>query len=303
MRKKLIILFSYFILLSTCNSFAQQVPQKAMAAYFKAKEYGSRTQWEEGIIELKNAIKIAPNYTQAKELLGEYYYALKKYEDAAIVLEDAANSADFSGRSTFLTSEIFVKLNNGDKAKWYAEKYLARKDKAPNASIKAEQTIRNVNFAIEAKKNPVPFQPINLGANINTAQLEYFPYLTPDSKILAFTRLDGREENLYMSTKIDSAFSPAISFGDIINTEENEGAETMNADGSLLFFTACNRPTGYGSCDIYFSQKLIKAWTPPNCIGKTINTSAWEAQPSFSSDSKALYFSSNRAGGFGGKDI
>lgn len=303
MRKKLIILFSYYILISTCNSFAQQVPQKAMAAYFKAKEYGSRTQWEEGIIELKNAIKIAPNYTQAKELLGEYYYALKKFEDAAIVLEDAANAVDFSGRSTFLTSEIFVKLNNGDKAKWYAEKYLARKDKAPNASVKAEQTIRNVNFAIEAKKNPVPFQPINLGANINTARLEYFPYLTPDSKILAFTRLDGREENLYMSTKIDSAFSPAISFGDIINTEENEGAETMNADGSLLFFTACNRPTGYGSCDIYFSQKLIKAWTPPNGIGKPINTSAWEAQPSFSSDSKALYFSSNRAGGFGGKDI
>ncbi|MCC6514861.1 MAG: OmpA family protein [Chitinophagales bacterium] len=303
MRKKLIILFSYYLLLSTCNSFAQQVPQKAMAAYFKAKEYGSRTQWEEGIIELKNAIKIAPNYTQAKELLGEYYYALKKYDDAAIVLEDAANAVDFSGRSTFLTSEIFVKLNNGDKAKWYAEKYLARKDKAPNASVKAEQTIRNVNFAIEAKKNPVPFQPINLGANINTARLEYFPYLTPDSKILAFTRLDGREENLYMSAKIDSAFSPAISFGDIINTEENEGAETMNADGSLLFFTACNRPTGYGSCDIYFSQKLIKAWTPPNGIGKPINTSAWEAQPSFSSDSKALYFSSNRAGGFGGKDI
>ena len=49
-----------------------------MAAYFKAKEYGSRTQWEEGIEELKKAIKIQPNYTQAKELLGEYLYALKK---------------------------------------------------------------------------------------------------------------------------------------------------------------------------------------------------------------------------------
>ena len=153
MKKLSLILFTYSLFLIPYSSLAQQVSEKAMAAYFKAKEYGSRTQWEEGIIELQKAIKIQPNYTQAKELLGEYSYALKKYEDAIKTLESCANEKDFSSRSVFLLSEIYLKVNNGDKAKVYAEKYLARPDKAPNAAGKAEQTIRNANFAIKAKKN------------------------------------------------------------------------------------------------------------------------------------------------------
>ncbi|HPN19229.1 MAG TPA: hypothetical protein PK546_06775, partial [Chitinophagales bacterium] len=76
-----------FLILLITNNFClitlaqQQVAQKAMAAYFKAKDFGSRTQWEEGIVELQKAIKIQPDYTQAKELLGEYFFALKKYDD------------------------------------------------------------------------------------------------------------------------------------------------------------------------------------------------------------------------------
>lgn len=303
MKVKIIIALSCYLLLATHYCSAQQVKEKAMAAYFKAKDFGSRTQWEEGIEELKQAIEIEPNYTQAKELLGEFYYALKKYDEAIAVLEAAATAKDFSARATFLLSELYLKKNNGDKAKFYAELYLARTDKVPNAAGKAEQTVRSANFAIEAKKHPVPFHPKNLGANINTARLEYFPYMTPDGRLLSFTRLDGREENLYVAQKADSGFAPAVSFGTTINTEENEGAESMNADGTLLFFTACNRMDGYGSCDIYFSQKLGQNWTPPNGIGKPVNSGAWEAQPSFSSDGTTLYFASNRAGGYGGKDI
>ena len=172
MKKNLTILFTYCLLLITYYSVAQQqVSEKAMAAYFKAKEYGSRTQWEEGILELQKAIKIQPNYTQAKELLGEYSYALKKYEDAIKTLESCADEKDFSSRSVFLLSEIYLKVNNGDKAKLYAEKYLTRPDKAPNAAGKAEQTIRNANFAIKAKKNPVTFNPKNLGPSIKTKNL------------------------------------------------------------------------------------------------------------------------------------
>lgn len=303
MKKVSIILFTCSLFLIHYSCAAQQVSEKAMAAYFKAKDFGSRTQWEEGIAELQKAIKIEPKYTQAKELLGEYFFALKKYDDAIATLESCANSTDFSTRATFLLSEIYLKTNNGDKAKFYAEKYLARQDKAPNASVKAEQTVRNANFAINAKKNLVPFNPKNLGSNINTSRLEYFPYMTPDGRLLSFTRLDGTEENLYVAQKTDSGFSKAISFGTTINTEQNEGAETMNADGTLLFFTACNRMDGYGSCDIYFSQKINNKWSEPVGIGKPVNTGAWEAQPGFSSDSKALYFTSNRKGGYGGKDV
>lgn len=298
-----------FLILLITNNFClitlaqQQVAQKAMAAYFKAKDFGSRTQWEEGIVELQKAIKIQPDYTQAKELLGEYFFALKKYDDAIAILESSANEKDFSARSVFLLSEIFLKNNNGEKAKLYAEKYIARKDKVPNAAAKASQTILNANFAIEAKKNPVPFNPKNLGASINTKANEYFPYLTPDGKVFTFTRMDGRQEDLFYANRNDTVFSNAMSYGNNVNTDDNEGASAMDAQGNFLFVTACNRMDGYGSCDIYYSVKQNNIWTAPQGIGKPVNTGAWEAQPSFSSDGSALYFASNRPGGFGGRDI
>ena len=298
-----------FLILLITNNFClitlaqQQVAQKAMAAYFKAKDFGSRTQWEEGIVELQKAIKIQPDYTQAKEILGEYFFALKKYDDAIAILESSANDKDFSARSVFLLSEIFLKNNNGEKAKLYAEKYIARKDKVPNAAAKASQTILNANFAIEAKKNPVPFNPKNLGVAINTKANEYFPYLTPDGKVFTFTRMDGRQEDLFYANRDDSVFSNAMSYGNNVNTDDNEGASAMDAQGNFLFVTACNRMDGYGSCDIYYSVKQNNIWTAPQGIGKPVNTGAWEAQPSFSSDGSALYFASNRPGGFGGRDI
>ena len=303
MRNKILILLSFYLLLSTCYSFAQQVPEKAMAAYFKAKDFGSRTQFEEGIEMLLLAIKTYPKYTQAKELLAEYYFALKIYNDAIATLESCAKEPDFTARSTYMLSEVYLKTGNGEKAKVYAEKYLLMSNKAPNATAKAEQTVRNANFAIEAKKHPVPFNPKNLGATINTVNNEYFPYLTPDGKLLSFTRMQNNQEDLYIAKKTDTGFANAFSFGANINSYENEGAETMNSEGTILFFTSCNKFDGYGSCDIYYSRKDNGGWTDPQGIGKPINSGAWEAQPSFSADAKAMYFASNRAGGFGGRDI
>ena len=284
-------------------AFAQQVPQKAMAHYFQAKEYAQSTQWEEGIAELDKAIKIYPDYTEAKTLMADYFMALKKYDTAVAILEACYRKEGFQPRYIFFLAEACLRINQTDKAAYYAQQYLSQPLLNPGAMRKSEQIIRNAQFAAEAKKNPVPFQPKNLGAAINTEHWEYFPYMTPDGKLLAFTRLQNNQEDIYVSTKTEKGFSPAVSLGNIINTADNEGAETMNADGTLLFFTACNRMDGYGSCDIYFSQKLKGNWTAAMGIGKPINTSAWEAQPSFSSDGRALYFASSRPGGLGGKDI
>jgi outer membrane protein OmpA-like peptidoglycan-associated protein len=88
-----------------------------------------------------------------------------------------------------------------------------------------------------------------------------------------------------------------------VNTPENEGAQTLSADSKILFFTACNRTDGMGSCDIYFSRFVKGKWTQPQNAGAGLNTRFWEGQPSFSSDNKFLYFSSSRSGGKGKKDI
>ena len=70
-----------------------------------------------------------------------------------------------------------------------------------------------------------------------------------------------------------------------------------------MYFTACDRPGGLGSCDIYFSAFNDGKWSEPYNLRSPVNSSHWESQPSISADGKTLFFSSNRPGGFGGKDL
>ena len=100
--------------------------------------------------------------------------------------------------------------------------------------------------------------------------------------------------------------------GNGINTEGNEGAPSLSADGQILFFVACQENAagayaggrkGYGSCDIFYSEKVGENWSKPYNVGGIINTNQYETQPSFSADGRSLYFISARPGGYGETDI
>ena len=95
----------------------------------------------------------------------------------------------------------------------------------------------------------------------------------------------------------------AINAGAPLNTNSNEGAQTLSADGNYMFFTACDRPGGLGSCDIYFSAYNNGKWTQPYNVGEPINSRFWESTPSINANGDMMFFSSNRPGGFGGKDL
>ena len=88
-----------------------------------------------------------------------------------------------------------------------------------------------------------------------------------------------------------------------INLEPSKGAINISQDGEWLLFTGYNFPGGYGDFDLYISYYTPTGWSEPENLGKNINTESWESSPSLSPDKRALYFSSNRPGGYGGKDL
>ena len=71
----------------------------------------------------------------------------------------------------------------------------------------------------------------------------------------------------------------------------------------IFFFTACNRRDSRGRCDIYYAFRSDSGWSKPINIGGPVNTPAWESQPALSANGEYLYYSSNRPGGYGKKDI
>jgi len=137
---------------------------------------------------------------------------------------------------------------------------------------------------------------------VNTTAAEYLPVLTADGSTLIFARVVNGQEDFFSSNFADEKFTEAKPLTDL-NTANNEAAHTLSADGKVLIFTACNRQEGMGSCDLYYSQKSITGWTRAKNLGATINSEAWDSQPSLSADGKTLYFSSKREGGLGGSDI
>jgi tetratricopeptide (TPR) repeat protein len=206
----------------------------------------------------------------------------------------------------FRLGEAFYKLGMYSEALSFYEKYSETKLIPEKREFLLACKIASCRFAIHSIENPVDFEPENLGDKINSANDEYWPTPSLDGKHLIFTRLlkdDSRPQEDFFMAELDSFnWERAIPLSGV-NTNENEGAQTLSADSKILFFTACNRTDGYGSCDIYFSRFMDDKWTEPKNAGSNLNTGSWEGQPSFSSDNRYLYFSSNRAGGKGKKDI
>lgn len=83
--------------------------------------------------------------------------------------------------------------------------------------------------------------------------------------------------------------------------EYNVAHPAVTKDGETLFF-ASDMPGGYGGTDLYVSYFRNEAWTKPENLGPEVNSEANDGYPFLSNDS-TLYFASDRAEGFGGKDI
>ena len=173
-----------------------------------------------------------------------------------------------------------------------------------------KKSIRTCEFAINAIKNPVPFNPVSIGDSVNTTDDEYWPSITADGQTLMFTR-QGRgkqsdrrnQEDFYVSRLVNNVWSRAQNAGRPLNTPQNEGAQSLSSDGSYMYFTACERSDGYGRCDIYYSIFDGSSWSEPVNIGPPVNSKYWESQPSISANGRMLFFVSNRPGGVGGMDL
>lgn len=155
---------------------------------------------------------------------------------------------------------------------------------------------------------------INLGPVINSSGVDYAPTVSADGKTLFYvsdrsgSRLkDGKPSHDFWAAKkadrLDTIFFTPYNIDTLtnlnylnVNTEFAEGAASISADRQTLYFTACSRPDGLGSCDIYKSTIAGDKWGRPVNLGKNVNTDNWESQPSISPDQKRIYFVSTRKG-------
>ncbi|WP_119078615.1 OmpA family protein [Chitinophaga alhagiae] len=244
-------------------------------------------QYDNAIHFLHEALKVKPNYPDAYGQMGLTYVAKKQYKEAITAFKKLLE-IDADGLRFIRMSYAKALAGNGqfaDALKMVEEQIAVSKKASPEQA----QFKKNMEYALSTQ--PVPFEPKNLGANINSADAEYFPSLTIDGKTLVYTRrVGGRNEDFFVSEKDSLQWQLSKDMGEPVNSAFNEGAQNISQDGEMLVFTGCDFPGGRGSCDIYYSVKTANGWQAPRNIGTAINSELWESQPCLSPDKQTLYF-------------
>lgn len=280
--------------------------KKAVKLYTEARTLMGARSFDKAFNKLQSAIAKDANFAEAYLKLATIYRIRKEdslrmncYKE---VTNRYPNVSRFSS-SWFYLGEYYFKSGRYENSLMQLKKYLSITSNRGKFTSKAKLMIDNSRFAIDYKINEFHFNPRPLADVVNQFNQQYFPVLTADQKTLIFVKREENEEIMVSQLDSDGNWGNPISISSNINSEFNEGTCTISADGRKLVFTSCMGRKGYGSCDLYMSNKVGNEWSVPENLGGKINSTAWDSQPSLSADGRTLYFVSNRSGGFGQRDI
>lgn len=308
------ILFIFSLFAST--SAMAQMPlatksKKAIELYTEADNFRVRGQFSQAIGLLNEAIKRDRDFVEAYYRLGIIYMTLKDFPQAIRNLEKGLSlTEDVRKQKIFWydLGESYFTAGDYDKAESTLSQFLKAEAQNKAKIERARMLMSNIKYARENRNNASAYRLKALSDTVNAFVMQYFPVLTADQQQLIFTRRmgggPGDDEDLVISQKnAQGRWAEPESISRNINSDLNEGTCTISADGRKLIFTSCVGRQGYGSCDLYESERIGEEWTKPRNLGSNVNSTEWESQPSLSADGRTLYFISDRRGGVGRRDI
>lgn len=301
-----------FCLISVANAQGYNpdaVNKKAAGAYAKAINLLQNDESKEAIPVLNQAITYDEKFVDAYLTLAGVYGELKDYTNCVANYEKAFSIDSAYSKFYLLPYSInLAGLGRFNEAQNAINNFLSISNLSDKSRKSAKYRKSCYAFAIQYaathNSSNYAFAPVNLGDNINSETSEYYPSFTIDDSILVFTRRgEGIREDFVQSTLTSNGYSKAEIIKGDINLEPSKGGINISQDGEWLLFAGNFAGKGFGNFDLYISYDTPTGWSEPINLGANINTEFWESSPSLSPDKNALYFSSDRLGGFGGKDL
>jgi outer membrane protein OmpA-like peptidoglycan-associated protein len=212
--------------------------------------------------------------------------------------------------------QLIIKHYRGDlKSAWRRYDSLSRFDKPRYVSLEQYYQMLELRKHIDTLRPPHGVLT-NIGDAVNSKFEDYGVTVSRDGKMLIFTSKRNRtpgmnrlnqtyNEDLYIAERIGddtTQWQDAFPFTDI-NSNYNEGSPCLSSKGDFIIFSRCEAPDSKGNCDLYISRRIEdRYWSEPENLG-IVNSTAWDSHPSLSVTEDTLFFSSDRAGGFGGADL
>jgi WD40-like Beta Propeller Repeat len=248
--------------------------------------------------------------------MGECALNLPNKKAKAIeILEEVKTNNPNEREVYYLLAKAYNANYQYDKAEENGKEYQVRAiGKASTA--KGDRMVSNIGNAREITQKAVKVKLENIGEPINTPASEYVPVISADESVLIYTYSGPKStgglmdadlrkdpegdyyEDIFIAKKKEGFWNQPESM--TINTKGHDASIGLSPDGQELY---TYRSTRKDKGDIYLSKLVGDKWSEPKKLGKNVNTEFWEGSCSISADGWFLYFSSERPGGSGGRDI
>lgn len=322
----------FFVLFSFTHLNAQTVPKKLTdkstldinekRTYEQAKYFVELNDYSAALPMFEELVELHPEEPHLKYLLAQCYLKENTEEkEAAPLLEELKLKFPKSGELFFWLGKSYQYKYDFNKAIENYEFFVKNFGNDKNAND-ARLAITHCKNAIEVFKTPNSTNIVNLGDVVNTVYAEYAPVIVEEYKKLYYTfrgdsaainnktagvSADNKNEffeDVYAINLLDqNKWSLPKRMGAPFNADKkgHHDASVSISNNRNYMFIYKNK-NGKESGDLFLLKRNETGWEYFKEL-TGINTDNWEGSACMTSDEKFIYFSSDRAGSVGEKDI
>lgn len=305
---------SVALLLLCCQAFWAQAPHLDKKVFFEADKAFDEGDYLNAINGYQKLYLIDSNNSEVNYKLGACKYEIKKFRKSSITNFEKVVKKDFPEANYYL-GLLYHSQNKFDKAIDCYNQYQNEKGEKDHAAKEINDLIikcYTARLLQTGEDNSVLIE--NLGSKVNTEYPEYAPLIPADEKFMIFTSRRKNDvckqtdiygdyyEDVYMSKKTADGWDTPVMLDTVINTAVHDACTGLSANGEKLLLYRTSKDLVSG--DIYESDFVQGKWSQPVIIPANVNSKEYlESSACYSADANIIFFSSNRPGGFGGKDL
>ena len=280
-----------------------------------AKEFMQFEEYERAIPVIEELLKTESGSAWYNFWMGKCLYLTYKRNKALSFL-DVANYANPDIDKEFhhyyaLTLHYNLRLDDAiAQYKLDAERYLPNSPEYQWNNNRISQCVyaKGLVKKLEGKRVIIS----NMGPKINSNFAEHSPVISANDSILVYTArrpdcLGARpdeefyDEDVYYARKIETEeWTIGRNIGSPVNAKGHDATIALTADGKRLYIYRHKKDGGLYVTD--FDEEGNR-WKDPKPMEKPFNSKHYEACIWQSADGKRMLFSSDRPGGYGGRDI
>lgn len=312
---KRIVIVLVFVLLNAAWLSGQTMTRKQKRELFKAD-----TKYEKG--DFVNAAKIyetlLPLDSTSNELnyrIGVCKYEVRRTRESSFAYFKKVSPAAYPEVNYYM-GKLHHSYGKFEEAIEYFHAYINFTGEKEHKVKEIEDLIEKCYYAILYTSAIVEDETLisNMGPAVNTAFPEYAPLIAASENKLYFTSRRKNDtwkgqdvfgdyyEDIYVSERVDGVWQKAYLLDSTVNSGMHDAATGISADGERMFIYHTGNDNIHGHI---FESNLVKGnWTKPKKVDFQINSPDYnETSACFSPNGDMVFFSSDRPGGYGGKDL